>query len=1210
MAQRTGQGASTLSQAAAGERLPTLPVLLAYVHACGGDPEEWEERWREASAEAAAKPRTEDEDAEPPYRGLARFEPGDADLFFGRGQLTDRLLELTRSRRFTAVFGPSGSGKSSLLRAGLIPRLRIPEVAGPQPAAVRILTPGEHPLRVHERRLTPEDAGGDTWLIVDQFEELYTLCTDPAERNQFIDRLLAATDPASRLRVVIAVRADFLGRCAEHPALTAALQDETVLVGPMSRDELREAITKPAQAAGMIVERGLTARIIEEVEDEPGALPLMSHALLETWRRRKGRALTIEAYQAAGGLSGALARTAEDVHSRLTPSQADLARRVMLRLITPGEGTPDTRRPAPRTELDLGDPDDTDEVLEHLARARLLTLEQDTVDLTHEALIAAWPRLQAWINEARDRLRLHRQLTEAARTWDDLDRDPGALLRGTRLTAAEETFLLTDAESDLTAVEREFLTLSITGRRREQEAAGRTTRRLRQFTLALSVLLVLALAAGLIAWQQYGVSEQQRQQALTAQRVAVSRQLAAESDGLIGANPDLASLLAVQAYRASPTREATASLFAAAMLPLQHRLTGHTGSVESVAFSPDGHTLASGGVDGVRLWDTATGKARAILKTSGSVESVAFSPDGHTLASGESEGKGQPFDGEVLLWDTATGKPRTALKTPSAVESVAFSRDGHTLASGGVDARVRLWDTATGKLRTTLEGHTHTVESVAFSPDGHTLASSESGGKGEQSDGKVLLWDAAKGKLRTTLKAHIGGAEAVAFSRDGHTLASGGADAKVRLWDTATGKLRTTLKGHTDTVMGVAFSPDGHTLASGGGDQKVLLWDPATGRLRATLKGHTDIVESVAFSPDGRTLASTGDDKTVRLWDTAPGSPHATLQASGGVQSVAFSPDGRSLASGESDETAGEFDGEIRLWDTATDKLRTTLHGHISAVETVAFSPDGRTLASGGDDYDNAIRLWDMPTGKLRTTLNGHLDTVLSVAFSPDGHTLASSGGDGKVLLWDMTAGKLRTTLSGQSDILEWSAESVAFSPDGNSLAGAADDGKLRLWDTRTGNLRTAIEPEVGRAVSVAFSPDGRILASGWDDEKIRLWDTATGKLRATLNGHTGNIESLVFSPDGHTLASGGDDRTVRLWDIATGGLRTTLNGHTDTVKSLAFSPDGRTLASGGADEKVRLWDVSLSDPLSAMKKISQAVHRSLTQSERSAYLADQPPTD
>ncbi|MFI9248142.1 hypothetical protein ACIGXF_37555 [Streptomyces sp. NPDC053086] len=314
---------------------------------------EREERWRDAAADVAAEPRAESADDEPPYRGMARFEPADADLFFGRDDLTERLFQQARTRRFTAVFGPSGSG-TSLLRAGLIPRLR--GTAGPRPAAVRVLTPGGHPMARHAERLVPADGDGDTWLVVDQFEELYTLCTDPAERDRFVDGLLAATDPAGRLRVVIAVRADFLGRCAAHPRLTAALQDETVLVGPMSRDELREAVVKPAQAAGLIVERALTARILDEVEDEPGALPLMSHALLETWRRRKGRSLTVEAYEAAGGLHGAIARTAEKAYGRLTRTQAALARRILLRLVTPGEGTPDTRRPAPRPELDFDNP--------------------------------------------------------------------------------------------------------------------------------------------------------------------------------------------------------------------------------------------------------------------------------------------------------------------------------------------------------------------------------------------------------------------------------------------------------------------------------------------------------------------------------------------------------------------------------------------------------------------------------------------------------------------------------------------------------------------------------------------------------------------------------------------------------------------------------------------------------------------------------------
>ncbi|MGI5423576.1 helix-turn-helix domain-containing protein [Streptomyces sp. CA-179760] len=435
LAQRAGYSVTTLAQAAGGERLPTLPVALAYAEACGGDQAEWEARWKEAVEESAADDSRDDGRSLPPYRGLGRFETGDSGLFFGREQLTADLVELLRRRRFAAVFGPSGSGKSSLLRAGLIPVLRHAQEPDLRPAAIRILTPGERPARTHTSvsiPATPHDgsAGADTVLIVDQFEEVFTLCHDPAERARFIDLLLRARQPESRLRVLLAVRGDFYGRCAEHRDLADALRDANLLAGAMSRAELRAAVVKPAQTTGLTVERALTARLVEEVADAPGGLPLLSHALLETWRRRRGKTMTLAGYEAAGRLDGAIARTAEEVYGRFTEDQATAARRVLLRLIAPGDGTPDTRRPVDRAELPGTGRDDMARVVDALAGARLLTLDGDTVEMAHEALITAWPRLRGWIEDDRERLRVHRDLTEAAHAWEELGREEGALCRG------------------------------------------------------------------------------------------------------------------------------------------------------------------------------------------------------------------------------------------------------------------------------------------------------------------------------------------------------------------------------------------------------------------------------------------------------------------------------------------------------------------------------------------------------------------------------------------------------------------------------------------------------------------------------------------------------------------------------------------------------------------------------------------------------------
>ena len=563
---------------------------------------------------------------------------------------------------------------------------------------------------------------------------------------------------------------------------------------------------------------------------------------------------------------------------------------------------------------------------------------------------------------------------------------------------------------------------------------------------------------------------------------------------------------------------------------LQATLEGHTDGVTSVLFSPDGQTLASGGGmpsyggsgrdDRIRLWDVASGQLQATLEGhTGGVNSVLFSPDGLTLASGS-------YDGTIRLWDVASGQPKATLEG-HWVGSFSFSLDGLTLANGGSwDDRIRLWDVASGQLQATLEGHTSAVNSVLFLPDGLTLASGSY-------DGTIRLWDVASGQPKATLEGHTSAVNSVLFSPDGLTLASGNGDTPwifsaasgdgtIRLWDAASGQLKATLEGHTSAVNSVLFSPDGLTLASRSEDDPIRLWDVSSSQLKATLEGHTGtgIVESVSFSPDGLTLASGSRDTlivgsvirdragTILLWDVASGQLKATLKGhTEGVTSVLFLPDGLTLAS-------GSYDGTIRLWDVSSSQLKATLEGHTEGVTSVLFSPDGLTLASGS--YDGTIRLWDVSSSQLKA--------VRRMV--------------GKFLAWfglrDVSSGQLKAILEGHTSTVK----SVLFSPDGLTLA-SDEDGTIRLWDVASGQLKATLEGYGYRNMDgvnpFSFSPDGLTLASGGlfsRDGTIRLWDVASGQLKATLEGHTGGVKSFSFSPDGLTLASGSEDGTILLWDI------------------------------------------------------------------------------
>ncbi|MEU6549018.1 hypothetical protein ABZ915_01855 [Streptomyces sp. NPDC046915] len=1238
MAERTGQGASTLSQAAAGERLPTLPVVLAYVRACDGDPEEWEERWRTAHAETVAEPRADDPEAEPPYRGLARFEPADAALFFGRDRLTDRLVELTRTSRFTAVFGPSGSGKSSLLRAGLIPRLRTANGEVPRPAALRVLTPGGHPMRVHADRLVPKDAdaAGDTWLIVDQFEELYTLCDDPAERDRFIERLLTATDPASRLRVVIGVRADFLGRCAVHPGLTAALQDATLLVAPMSRDELREAIVKPAQAAGCIVERPLTARLLTEVEGEPGALPLMSHALLETWRRRRSRALNETAYEAAGGLHGAIARTAEEAFGRLTAIQSALARGILLRLISPGEGTSDTRRPAERAELEGAAPEDARDdaavVLECLAAARLITLDGDTVDLAHEAVISAWPRLRGWIDAERDRLRTHRRLTEAARAWQDLDRDLGALYRGTRLAAAAEAFAAPGQRTALTELEWSFLSAGISAAEHERRSAARTARRTRAFAMVLSAVVALALVAGLVAWQQNRAGDRRKVQ-------AEARRVAAVAESLRASDPLTAMRLSLAAWKIADLPE-TRSALVGAMAQKNHdvfRIPGPADAYSDATYLSDGGRIAVSVESGrATRWDVRAHHRLSSFRIPSDEEPAtlksALSPDGRTLAVGTGQ--------DVNLYDVSTGR-RIGQLPDVDMTSISFGPSGRTLLFSATNvetgALTRLWDVRHHKL---------------------LFQSGKAPRRGE-------LWELGGGTFRlgsgddTIANAVMLDGDAD-VSSDDRFLADCSHD-RIEVWNIATHHRSpgpwTALHSEQCTSVGIRFVPVGDELAvttSSG----MRIWDVPSGKERKGIKHHG--LETTAYTPDGRFVIA-GNDNEVLLWRLdAPETPvfraPVTAQSPSDLQldqrdgliryvssgvsttvrslslghalqpgyrqdvttSAAFSADGRLLA------VARQSGGRrrLKLVDVThnrvlTDRLPTArcpmedgVGEEPSCTDKAAFSPDGRTFVYFSTDWnedDDEVTLTGVdtshPTGHTTFHVPAPGDDEASVdalALDDHGALLLSLAGD-RIERWDVRrharTGRWKNT----------SGDSLTLPDDGRFLV--TPDGQV--IDLATGRTTSHILTQ-GSPTVVALSHDGDRLAAGDEDGWVTLWDGRArrrlGELPVTSDaGSDGSaaVSAIAFSHDGTTLAVGTDDGNVHLWDVTTRlAIGSALSTSGGGVTALAFGADDRTLYVSGEHVPLESYDIA---PDQVAGEVCRRVGTGLPRSEWRTYVHDMP---
>jgi WD40 repeat protein len=854
LAVRAHYSAAALSEAASGRKLPSRAVTLAYVTACDGDVTAWEERWWEVAAATNPVESNGHDGEDAPYVGLAAFQPGDADRFFGRDALVDDLVKQVREHRFVGVIGASGSGKSSVLRAGLMARAN--------PAVV--LTPGAHPIEecaVHLAALLDEspavllaeftadpinlhlrirqalaDKPDDLILVVDQFEELFTLCHNDYERDWLITALTAAaTAASSRTRVVLGVRSDFHDRCE-------TLVTAQVIVNPMNAEELRLAITEPAIQVGCRLETALVSRLISISANQPGCLPAISHALLETWRRRRGATLTLAGYEATGGVFEAIAHTAESVYSALDGRQRDIAKHLLLRLC----GTEDTKRRMGRDELDYDNPD-TGVVLERLISARLVTLDRDSVEIAHERLIAHWPRLREWLGEDRSGHRILRELTEATNAWQSLDRDSGALYRGVRLSRTEAWAAGNDHA--LTARERQFLYASLDARASEEATAVRTTRRLRRLVGLLTALLVFTAAA-------VGFAIQAQQTAADQRDAALAQRAVHDAAALRRTDPSLAGQLALAAYRLDPTAETRGSVLSGAL-----RLYGHRGPVRSLWFSPDGRTLVTASQDGTtRIWAvTAPYQARQVgmLRDGGeNVTDVTMSPNGRIVATTSA-------DSTVRLWDFLDPQGPRQIGRMTGGLSAAFNSDGSMVATGSLDRQIRVYDvtSSAGPELLAAIADENPAFAVAFSPRRPILAAG--------SNRDALLFDISDRRNPRRLSAAHGDGlvNSLEFAPDDRTLAMAGGEESARLFDVTDPLLPKPVAELRDpgaNVTSVGYVPKSHLLATASDHGTLRLWDSTTPY--ATLTGDFGSVSAISPSSDGRTIAI-ASDATVRVID-------------------------------------------------------------------------------------------------------------------------------------------------------------------------------------------------------------------------------------------------------------------------------------------------------------------------------------------------------
>jgi WD40 repeat protein/DNA-binding SARP family transcriptional activator len=1199
-----------------------------------------------------------------PYRGLAAFREEDAPFFFGREAFSAQLLEAVQHRSLVAVIvGSSGSGKSSSVFAGLLPRLRAEAdwlivdarpgsypfraVAGALTTALEPdLTETERLIETQKLATALQQGDLDLYhvamralevhsyarrllLVIDQFEELYTLCPEPERQRSFLEALLAAVQAGSGQRrsplvLLLTLRADFMGQALAHRPFADALQDGSLLLSPMNREELRAAIEKPAELQGATFEPGLVERILDDVGDEPGNLPLLEFALTLLWERQTYGLLTHAAYEDIGSVDGALARYADQVYGELGGSERDQARQVFVQLVRPGEGTEDTRRVATRAEL--GDANWA--LVQHLADRRLAVTGRDeagteTVEVVHEALIQGWWVLRGWMEADCAFRTWQERLRAALRGWEASERDEGALLRGAPLVEAEGW--LAERATELSPAELGYIEAGIKLRERRQTERDRRRRRI---IAGLATGLVFALILALLAGQQWQRAEGEEWEARRQASIGLVSQALAEIDGNY---PERAIPLALEALEDYPyTWQAERALGQAVLgCRLQMVLGRHTGDIYAVAWSPDGTRIAAASDDSTAIvWDGRTGERLATLSGhEKAVSNLSWSPSGEAIATAGD-------NGTARIWVAATGAELLTLSGHEGpLVDVVWSPSGDRVVTFGYDGTARVWDAVTGE-ELLVVAHDAPTIAAAWSPLGNQVV------VGDYSGG-ALVWDGETGEELLVLDGHEAAVYDVSWAPSGDRIATASGDHTARVWDAATGETLHVLTGHRDEVWRARWSPAGDRLVTTALDASTQVWDPATGEavlsfdpgdgvhlyagvdwspsgdqvatMRSslgsitvldvetgvqvlTLAGHGAKVTNVDWSPTGPLIVTASEDHTVRVWDVSPRTRVLT-GATDALFAVAWSPSGDRVA-------AAGLDGTARVWDVATGEELLAMKGP-AEMGGVMWSPSGDLLVTDPWFADPTVVVWDMSPsspsyGQELFAMESHYGGI-GRSWSPIEDRFITTGFDGTARIWDATSGEALLTFEGHGGRDVTGAD---WSPDGQRMVTSCSNGDALVWDPTTGEVLLTLDvQEDSWMTRAAWSPDGKRIATYSEDTTGgRIWDAIKGEVLLTFTGHTASVFGLDWSATGDRLLTVSNDGTAKIWDAATGAELLSCSFGPQLTEG-KWSPDMKRIALSAADGKVRIVDVlwNATDELIAYARECCLI-RQLTADERELF--------